>query len=204
MNWFSVGAALLGLGVYAFTAWRFRGSTGPNQKVVEGNLAAGFLVFTALTVAGMAYPPVDRSGSSIIGATPGVLWASFLSAVPLGILLGMALHRASYPGAGGLTVLLIPVVGIFNVGVLLLVNATLDFTPPQRHVVQVVSKRFTPRRHKTSPIHLLVVSDWARNGRVRLKTGSSLYERAAVGTRLEVEVGSGLLGFEWVRGVRLF
>jgi hypothetical protein len=113
------------------------------------------------------------------------------------------LHRRAYEGALALPILSYLIIAVANNGLILLVNGSLDFTASKRHVVKVVGKRYVPGGGKSSPKHLVAVTDWTTpREHVVLEVGQGRHCRASVGSSLEIETGCGLLGIEWIKSVR--
>ncbi len=83
--------------------------------------------------------------------------------------------------------------------IVLFVNGAFDSSRPQVEPTRVIGK-FSMRG--PMPMHQLIVSSWRDgNGVERLSVGAQDFDRFNVGDPIDVEVGGGLIGIPWVRGV---
>ncbi len=95
---------------------------------------------------------------------------------------------------------------VSSVGVLAFINCAGDFAEPEVHTVNVVHRETSgpPRSDAVDRMYIVTQSwrDTDRTHRVRVSAEEfySVPERA---TQLRVTVGTGLLGFDWVRDYEL-
>jgi hypothetical protein len=203
MNLYALAALVAAIAIYLHALWQERVRAVPAAKLVEQKLLAGFLFFGAISVLGSGYTLVEHGATVPTNATPAMLWASFLLAVPQCALMGFIMRRRARSHATKVACLSYLVLGVFNIGFIQLVNGALDFTPPQRHVVRVVGKRFLEGNGKSVPRYILHLTDWATPGQtVPLAIEPSRYRRTGTGAGVELEIGGGVLGIEWVRAMR--
>jgi hypothetical protein len=203
MNLLALAVAVATVALYVHAVWQERVRAVPAAKLVEQKLIAGFLFLGAVSMLGSRYTLVEHGATIPSNATPAMLWIAFLLAVPQCALMGFILRRRARPYATMAACMSYLVLGVFNIGFIQFVNGALDSTPPQRHMVRVVGKRFLDGNGKSSPRYVLQVTDWAAPGQtVPLAVKSSRYRRTGTGARIELEIGKGLLGMEWVREMR--
>jgi hypothetical protein len=203
MNYFIFFLGLVGVVLLFITFWRARASNLTTEQVVQQTLQGAYFIFVALCLWGFSFSPLQRSASLLDLSTPALLWVAFFITVPEILLISHLLQRLAYKEVGKATLMSLLLIGPCNVGIVQLVNGALDFTPPSKHIVRVAGKRSQLGQGAHNPSYYVYVTDWNYPGElVKINIRPSRYRSANRGTQLEVEVGSGFLGAEWVRAVR--
>jgi hypothetical protein len=157
------------------------------------NRTAFFLLGAiAVVVAGVRYPPLELDGMLIF---IGVLF--FFT---LGIAIWVerrALRHQEVEVMKRIYYGLIPVPWLL--AIVLLANGAFDSSRPDVEPSRVIGKFSMPG---PIPMHRLIVSSWRDgNGIERLAVSLQDFDRFNVGDPIDVEVGGGLIGIPWVRGV---
>ncbi|RYG57239.1 hypothetical protein EON80_28500, partial [bacterium] len=157
-------------------------------------------IYLAACLWGMGgYPPVGHTSGSIMGYPRAVFILAFLLAVLQGLWWA---QRRIQARALGVKLVMVLCFTLFNLGFISLVNGLADFRMPKRQAT-VVLKKESHSSSKSGLSYLLFVRDWnSPQQRVQLRADRELYHQAAVGGGLEVEIGRGLLGVEWLRAIR--
>lgn len=157
------------------------------------NRTAFFLLGAiAVVVAGVRYPPLELDGMLIF---IGVLF--FLT---LGIAIWVERRALKHQEVELLKRVyygLIPVSWLL--AILLLGNGALDHSRPDIEPSRVVGTFSMPG---PIPMHRLIVNSWRDgHGIERIAVGVQDFDRFKAGDPINVEVGGGLIGIPWVRGV---
>jgi hypothetical protein len=203
MNYFILALGLVGVILLLIALWRARTSNLTIKQVVQQTLQGAYFIFVALCIRGFNFSPLQRGASILDLSTPALLGVALFITVPEILLISHLLQRLAYKEVGKVTFMCLLLIGPCNVGIVQLVNGALDFTPPIRHIVTVAGKRSKLGQGTHDSSYYVYVTDWNYPGKlVKINIRPSLYRSAGRGTRLEVEVGSGFLGAEWIRAVR--
>jgi hypothetical protein len=157
------------------------------------NRTAFFLLGAiAVVVASVRYPPLELDGMLIFIGVLFFFTLAFAIWVERRALKHQeveALKRIYYG--------LIPVPWLL--AIVLLANGALDNSRPDVEPSRVIGKFSMPG---PIPMHRLIVSSWRDGNEIeRLAVNVQDFDRFNVGDPINVEVGSGLIGIPWVRGV---
>ncbi|ADC71612.1 hypothetical protein TK90_1100 [Thioalkalivibrio sp. K90mix] len=180
-------------------AARGRGDRFAWKAALMTGISTALLITGVVHFAGRIYVPLP----GLVAPGTMVPLALVSGAVIVGALIALTIAWMGRTSRTHLVVLELVLVGFIGASITSFTlareaNMTLDFSPPELHVVEVLDKSYSPGYRHTS--YYLWLEGWdGAVDRNRIRVGRSLYNEANKGGQLLLKEYPGLLGFPWVR-----
>ncbi|WP_018867970.1 MULTISPECIES: hypothetical protein [unclassified Thioalkalivibrio] len=180
-------------------AARGRGDRSAWKAALMTGISTALLITGVVHSAGRIYVPLPN----LVAPATMVPLAMVSGAVIVGALIALTIAWLGRTSRTHLVVLELVLVGFIGASITSYslareANMTLDFSPPELHVVEVLDKTYSPGYRRTS--YYLWLKGWdGAVDRDRILVGRSLYNEADKGGQLLLKEYPGRLGFTWVR-----